>query len=120
MPTMRIAQPRTNARFGAIRPANNWVTAEAMNTADATAPATAWLVMPTTPDRNAGATEANSPVTAKPANAAMAASVNVARTSGGTASRCNPMLPVRSDVSGTTRTAAAASTTNPMCTMKVR
>ena len=91
MPATRIAQPTTSARFGAIRPANNWVTADATNTADATAPATAWLTTPMTSDRNAGATEANSPVTAKPANAAMAAIVNTPRTSGGTASRCSPM-----------------------------
>ncbi len=73
----------TSARFGAILPANSWVAADATNTADATAPATAWLPIPTTPDRNAARRKANKPVTAKPANAAMAAIVKTPRTSAG-------------------------------------
>ena len=39
----------------------------------AIAPATAWLEMPMTPATNDGATALKSPITAKPANAAVAA-----------------------------------------------
>ena len=64
------------------------------------------VLMPTTPDRNDGATAVNSPVTAKPANAAMAATTNTRHEPlAGPTSRCTPRRPVRGDVSGTTSTA---------------
>ena len=82
-------------------------------------PATAWFPMPTTLARKAGATEVNSPVTEKPANAARAAVTNTPRTCGGTESRWKPIAPDLLEVSGTTSTATAASTTSTMCTTKV-
>ncbi len=117
MPSTRIAQPIATARCDSMRRAANCATADAAKMEPATAPATAWLSMPMTPATNDGATAVNSPVTAKPANAAVAPVTKTCRTSAGIDSRWNPMRPVRSDVSGASSTAPTASTTNTMCTM---
>ena len=88
---------------------------------DATAPATAWLSIPMTSERNAGATEANSPVTAKPAKAAIAAIDEHAAHLGG------HRKPLHTDVSGALATFPARSAprprpapSSPMCTTKVK
>ena len=94
MPATRIAQPIATARCGLRLRAAICATADAKKIKPAISPATAWLSIPTTPETNDGATAANSPVTAKPANAAREATTKTARTSGGTDSRCTPMRPL--------------------------
>ena len=75
------------ARRGVIRRDKSWVIAELRKIEPATAPATAWLSMPITDLTNAGATAMKSPVTANPANAAVAAVTKTGRISAGTESR---------------------------------
>src|SRR5262245_58386732 len=120
MPTTRIAQPIATARCESRLRAAICATADAKNIDPAISPATAWLPMPTTWETNDGATAANSPVTAKHANAAREATTKTARTSAGTDNRCTPIVPVRFEVSGTISTATPASKASTMCTMKLR
>ena len=87
MPTTRNAHPTATARRGGIRRAGDCTTADAAKIEPATAPATAWLPMPMTPETNDGATAVNSPITAKPANVAVAPVTKTCRTSAGTDSR---------------------------------
>ena len=77
--------------------------------------------MPTTCERNDGATAVNNPLTAKPANAAMAAMTNIRAYFVRHRKSLQPICArARGEVSGTTRIAAAASTTSAMCTMNVK
>ena len=115
-----MAQPTATARAGSIRRASSCATAEAANSDATIAPATAWLVMPMTPDTNDGATAVNRPITAKPANAAVAAMTNTDRVCGGIDNRCRPMPPLRCEVSAASSMAATASTTSTMCSAKAR
>ena len=78
-----MAQPTATARAGSIRRTSTCVNADAANTKATMAPATAWLSIPMTPDTNDGATAVNRPITAKPANAAVAATTNTDRVCGG-------------------------------------
>ena len=87
IPAMRTAHPNATARCGSARSAASCASADDAKIEQTIAPAVAWLSMPTTSDRNDGATAVNSPVVAKPANPANAATTNTARACGGTASR---------------------------------
>ncbi len=76
MPAIRIPQPAATARSGFIDLATTCAAADVRKIDPAIRPASAWLPMPTTSARKEGATAAKSPVTAKPANAARAATTN--------------------------------------------
>src|ERR1700758_1982276 len=65
--------------------------------------------------RNDGDTALNRPSTANPANAAMDAVTNTARTSAGIDNRWKPIRLARSDVSGAKSTLTAAMAINTMC-----
>ncbi|SHV63226.1 Uncharacterised protein [Mycobacteroides abscessus subsp. abscessus] len=114
IPVSRIAQPMSKALAAATRRVRICATQEDPNVRNTLAPATAWLSMPSTPDRNPGATAVKDPSAANPAKPAVAAAAKVARTWGGSERRCIPSFPCFGAVSGTKSSAATAIDTRPM------
>src|SRR5689334_17735935 len=116
IPMIMAAQPSAIARGGGMHPDRVCATADVRNGRLEMTPATTWLGIPMTTATNDGATAPNNPITAKPANTAVAAVPKTDRTSRGTDSRCTLMRLTRREVSGAMSTAAAASTASTMCT----
>lgn len=85
--------------------------ADAANTENGTTPASRWDATWNVPASTLGASEVNSPKTAKPANAATAAAENAPPEAAGSEMRCGRYAgrsSARSTVSGTSATASAA------------
>lgn len=122
-PARSPAQPSGSERPTPTRPTASCPAVEAKKASATTAPLAARLCTSRDWARNAGLTEVNTPNSAKPTNAAIAAGANTARTCGGRPGRCGrTVLSGRRSVtvSGSPSRTPAEAATRTRCTAKVR